>query len=100
MKLYSSQGNRDRMPSGIVGDDGSFSISYYGVGDGAPAGEYRVLLAWMQAPAQGGLAIDRLRGRYLDPSTAIAAITVKAGENHIPPISLPAPRKSDGRKGT
>src|SRR5262249_26962857 len=31
-------------PKGVVGDDGSFALSTYGQEDGAPEGEYRVIL--------------------------------------------------------
>ena len=33
-------------PSGRVGDDGSFTLSTYGEGDGAPAGQYRITVQW------------------------------------------------------
>src|SRR5688572_4246517 len=36
----------DPRPRGHVNEDGSFTLSTYGVNDGAPAGEYLVTITW------------------------------------------------------
>jgi hypothetical protein len=77
-----------RVPTAIVREDGSFSVSFYDNEDGAPAGEYKLLVAWMQTPPQGGLAQDRLGGRFLEPSKPVATVVVSAGQNNLEPIEL------------
>jgi hypothetical protein len=87
VKFYSShQGGR--VPTAIVRDDGSFSVSFYDNEDGAPAGEYKLLVVWMQTPPQGGLAQDRLGGRFLNPARPVATVTVVAGPNQLAPLEL------------
>jgi hypothetical protein len=64
----------DGYPRGVVKVDGSFQIGTYGDQDGAPAGEYIVLVRWPQV--QPGTSpdnteaptVDRLAGRYVDPA--------------------------------
>jgi hypothetical protein len=77
-------------PVAKVEEDGSFSLTTYAKGDGAPEGEYTVTLTW---PAQkktpfdpeGG---DRLKGAYANPRTSTIRFTVQQGENEVPPIQL------------
>lgn len=62
-------------PHGTVQGNGSFTLSTFGEGDGAPEGEYGVTIVWQRPPktaASGDLAQrrtgpDLLRGRYADP---------------------------------
>lgn len=88
MIKFISQRQGGRVPTAIVRADGSFSASYYDHEDGAPAGKFKLLVVWMQTPPQGGLAQDRLGGRFLDPSKPVATITVKEQENTLDPIEL------------
>jgi len=87
VKFYSKK-QGGRVPTAIVHEDGSFSASFYDNEDGSPAGQYDLLVVWMQPPPGGGLAQDRLRGQFLDPSKPVASITVIPGNNQIPPIEL------------
>ncbi len=87
VKFYTKQ-LAGRVPTAIVREDGRFSASFYDNEDGAPAGEYRLLVVWMQTPPQGGLAQDRLAGQFLDPDKPVATILVAQGENQLPPIEL------------
>src|SRR6059036_3365552 len=52
----------DPRPRSTVSSDGSFDVSMYGDRDGAPAGEYTVIVMW---EGEGGY--DRLKGQYNDP---------------------------------
>ena len=77
--------------SGIVKADGTFKISTYGQEDGAPLGEYVVLIQWFK-PLQGEdgntggpNVIPRI---YSDPAKSPVKITVKEGSNEIPPIVI------------
>jgi hypothetical protein len=80
-----------RVPTAIVREDGSFSASYYDAEDGAPAGEYKLLVVWMLPPPEGGMAQDALGGRFLDPARPVATITVHPTENRLSPLELSAP---------
>ena len=77
-----------RVPTAIVREDGSFSASFYDVEDGAPTGNYKLVVAWMQVPSGGGLAQNRLRGPYLNPDKPVRTITVGAREVSLEPIEL------------
>ena len=75
-------------PTGVVGADGTFTLSTYTEGDGAPAGEYVVTVVWPEsASAIGGDADtggDRLGGRYANPKTSGLKATVADGRPTSP----------------
>lgn len=87
VKFYAAD-KGGRMPAAIVREDGAFSASFYATEDGAPAGEYRLLVLWMVPPPAGGLPVDRLQGRFTDPSRPVRIVTIVAGENHLPAIEI------------
>ncbi len=87
VKLYAPQAS-GRMPTAVVRKDGSFAASYYSTEDGAPAGEYQLLVLWMSPPPGGGLPVDRLGGRFADASRPVRQVTVTEGENQLQPINL------------
>lgn len=87
VKFYSKQ-SEGRVPTAIVRPDGSFSASFYDREDGAPAGVYSLLVVWMETPPQGGMAHDKLRGQFLDPSKAVATVTIAQGVNNLEPITI------------
>jgi hypothetical protein len=84
---------KDPTPQGVVGEDGTFTLSGPG-GDGAPPGAYVVLVEWKEgagtrrgrAPALS--APDRLKKRYLDPKKPLLTATVEAKSNALPPFEL------------
>jgi hypothetical protein len=84
---------RGAVAQGVVGDDGTFTLAGP-EGDGAPPGEYAVLVEWKQgagttpgrAPAL--TAPDRFHGRYLDPNSPLLTAEVKAAKNRLPPFEL------------
>jgi hypothetical protein len=78
-------------PNGTVKADGTFRLSTYEEGDGAPAGDYKVVLYWPGTAAEGEEATqneDRLEGRYNDPQKPLLQFQVKAGPNEVPPIQI------------
>jgi hypothetical protein len=91
--------NPDRKPSGTVGPDGSFTLSTYESAtrethDGAPPGEYVILITWHPQPNRETLnqesqAIDRLAGRYKDSRTSPLRADIKDDPTELPPINLP-----------
>jgi hypothetical protein len=79
----------DPRPRAEVGDDGSFTLSMYGIDDGAPVGEYKVAVTWEGKVLPDGREepLDKLMGRYSVASTRLKA-TVKEGPNELPPFQL------------
>ena len=58
--------------------DGSFAITTYLEGDGAPAGQYVICLEWLQHKQKGNSWVgpDKLGNRYNDPDTSAFVVTV------------------------
>src|SRR3954451_12804700 len=78
-------------PRATVGPDGKFEVGTYGDHDGAPAGDYMVLVSW-NAPNPQNEEVsgpDRLGGRYSDASTSKLTAKVEARATELPPIRLP-----------
>jgi hypothetical protein len=78
-------------PRAVVKDDGSFEVGTYGDNDGAPAGEYTVLISWQPPnPANEEQSLpDKLGGKYSDPATSPFSAKVDAGPTQLPPIKIP-----------
>jgi len=77
-------------PRGYVGPDGKFQIGTYTDSDGAPAGDYKVLISWEQKdPQNEEAASDRLGGKYAEPATTKLTAKVNAAPTELPPINLP-----------
>jgi hypothetical protein len=79
--------------------DGNFSPSTHLTKDGAPAGDYTLTVVWPEFKVDHGEEIagpDRLRGLYANPGTSTLKITIKEGENALPPFEL----KSTGPSST
>lgn len=81
-------------PLAHSGPDGKFALMTYETADGAPAGEYAITLELRDLRPSGEEMIrdgkNLLPPRYAQPSTTPLRFTVKAGENEIPPIAIPA----------
>jgi hypothetical protein len=82
----------EQLIMGLVKEDGSFSLVCGALGEGAPPGEYDVLIEWKQGSHQArGPAQrrpDRLKGRYADPKRPLLQAVVKAETNDLPPFEL------------
>ena len=84
------------LPGGTVGKDGTFTLNTYPHGEGAPEGEYVVLVTWFDAaptPKEGEEQSDtppksKLPVRYADVKQSGLKATVKPGENTIEPFRL------------
>ncbi len=79
-------------PRARVGGDGTFELETYGDKDGAPAGDYRVLVTWTQTGSEeteDTQMIDRLKGRYSDYNAATLRAKVESGPTEVPVIRLP-----------
>lgn len=67
----------------VVRADGHFVAKQPDGAVGLPEGNYKLTVTW---PEQDK---DRFNGKYADPATPIAEITVKPSINLLPPIKLP-----------
>ena len=77
------------MPFATVEADGSFTLRTEPHGEGAPAGEYIVLISWHGPNArESNNPSNRLPAKYNDPEMPILTETVKEGQNNLPPYRL------------
>ena len=84
-------------PSGVVRDDGTFTLSTRHPNDGAAAGEYLVTIVWPEDPRPARPTFstapppdppDRLKGRYADRTRSGLTAVVKSGSNQLPPFEV------------
>jgi tetratricopeptide (TPR) repeat protein len=80
-------------PHAVVGDDGSFTLSTYGRDDGAPDGEYRVMVTWFVRAAgqdyDGAPAPrNKLPPKYGKFETSGLGLRIEKGQSEIPPLQL------------
>lgn len=80
---------RDVTPSGSVKEDGSFAISAYEHGDGAPAGEYVATIQWFKiVPELGGPGPNVIPKQYTSHETSPIKVTVKDGPTTLDAITI------------
>jgi hypothetical protein len=82
-------------PAGKADSSGRFSLTTFESGDGAPEGNYKVLVKW---PAEarpddregraGTMGPDRLRGRYYNIDKTPLTATIESQSNELPPFEL------------
>jgi hypothetical protein len=76
-------------PSATAGADGSFTLSTHPHGEGAPAGDYAVVVTWFPPDAR---EVDnprnKLPARYADPAQSGLKATVQAGPTELQPFQL------------
>ena len=77
------------MPSGTVGPDGTFTLKTPQHGDGAPAGEYVVVITLYPPNAREMREPQSLLpARYGNPVDSPLRATVSAGNNQLEPFRL------------
>lgn len=77
-------------PFAKVGDDGTFRLTTYAEGDGAPPGDYGVTIDWrgtekgakFSLGSEGGGGAPKLNPKYSTPSAPAFKITVKKGDSN------------------
>lgn len=79
--------SRNSSPWGVVQKDGTFTLSTYEKGDGAPPGEYKVTVRWPFEPDKPDLG-DRLGYAFTKPEQSRWQVTIKEGDNQLPPIEV------------
>ncbi len=76
-------------PLAYVDDQGSFELTTYDQGDGAPSGEYVITVEWREKPATpfspNKEGKDRFRGKYADPTSSSFRFTVDGQSEHVVP---------------
>jgi hypothetical protein len=94
--FHPMSGPKDQaIPYAETGADGTFRPSTRLTGDGAPAGEYALTILWPEVKIDHGEEIsgrDRLGGRYANAGDSNLKLTIKEGENSLPPIELKSSR--------
>ena len=79
----------DLKPAGAVGADGSFTLQTYPQGEGAPEGDYLVLVTWYPPNARElENPKNKLPEKYADQTAGLLKATVKAGQNDLAPFLL------------
>ena len=71
-------------PRATVANDGTFKLSTFATNDGAPAGDYGVIVLW-----PGNETDDRLDGRYNAPEKTAVTVKIASSPTEIPAIKLP-----------
>jgi hypothetical protein len=77
----------------VVKDDGSFVLETYGKEDGAPAGDYKVMVTQFEKtdPGEGegaSLPLNLLPAQYGRFETSGLTVRIVQGENQIPALKL------------
>jgi hypothetical protein len=78
-------------PSGTVRKDGTFALTAYEPGDGAPEGDYVATVSWRKMViGDGGAAAgpDVIPKQYSSAATSPVKVSVKGGPIQIPPIAI------------
>jgi hypothetical protein len=81
-------------PFALTDASGKFQLTTFGETDGAPAGNYKILIQWpvkLQPDArnpQGGFGEDRLKGRYMNLEKSQLTATIEEGPTDLPPFAL------------
>ena len=82
-------GDRSIVPQAWTDDEGRFVLSTYDVEDGAPAGDYQVVVTW-PAYKLKTLGPDKLGGKYAKAETSGLKAHIDQGKNELPPFNLQA----------
>lgn len=90
---------RNSRPWAVVREDGSYTLTTYEAGDGAPAGEYAVTIRWPPDVSQPSLA-DRLGGAFSRAERSRWNATISPGENELPPIEITGVKVQPQEKAT
>lgn len=75
-------------PSGTAGPDGTFTLTTHPHGEGAPAGEYRVLITWFPPNAREvEKPMNKLPAKYSAADSPLRA-TIAEGPTELKPFAL------------
>ena len=85
---------RGTRPRATVEADGTFEVTTYQSGDGAPAGDYRVAILWFADPDSSS-PWDRLGNRYANPDRTDIRVSITEGVNELKPIEIEGAQIAD-----
>jgi len=83
-------GDTSIVPQAWTDGDGRFTLSTYDMNDGAPAGDYRVVVEWPTYHRGRNIGPDRLAGKFAQRETSDLKAHVDKGKNELPPFALKA----------
>jgi hypothetical protein len=89
--LHSLNGTdtKDVAPAGTVTDDGSFTITSYELGDGAPQSDYVATIEWYKYQSElGGAGPNVIPSKYVSAKTSPVRLSVSGGPAQIAPIII------------
>jgi hypothetical protein len=84
-------------PFANTNEQGDFSLTTFVKDDGAPAGQYKVLISWRPPRSRndGLVGRDAFGNRYFKPETTTLACTITEGDNALPPFELSTKQARD-----
>ena len=87
------KGRRVPVPMATADENGHFEVRSYGANDGAPAGKFKVTVAWPEPRPEGAdeefyEAPDRLGGKYAHPRETPFEVTIEEGGTQLAPIEI------------
>jgi hypothetical protein len=77
-------------PAARVDADGTYHVNTYEMNDGAPIGEYAVCVMYF-GDNEDNPRPDFFQGKYSQPGREVMKVTIKEGDNELPPIKLTGP---------
>jgi hypothetical protein len=83
-------GDKSIVPQAVTKEDGRFTLTTYQMGDGAPAGDYRVVVEWPAYRRGRNLGPDQLLGKFAKPESSGLTAHVEKGNNELPVFDLKA----------
>jgi hypothetical protein len=78
----------DAVPTATVQADGTFALTTFTKGDGAPPGDYVVTVQWFRVAKDGSVGGNSLPKRYASPTTSPLSVTIREGKNDLPPFTF------------
>jgi hypothetical protein len=81
-------GEKTIVPIGWTDEEGRFDLSTYAVKDGAPAGEYKVEIAWPAYKKGRNIGPDKLGGKFSNPDKSGLTVRVQEKTNVLAPFEL------------
>jgi len=75
-------------PTGLVQADGSFHFTTYKPKDGAPEGEYIVLVDWTRVDPKTKAEQALVSSRYCNPKESDLRVRISSGMTELPPLSI------------
>ncbi len=86
-------------PSGETAQDGTFELTSYKPKDGAPEGEYKVIISKFDDDTKTHTTKSLLPPLYANPETTPFSATIQKGSNELTPFVIGASNNIGGRGG-